>query len=381
MSGLARRDIWLLPLIAALTVVFMLAGAELASRLIWPEQEENTCIIADPVIKFRYKPNCSSTMKAAEGPWYTNDYNACGYRSSTPCGPVLAGTRRIAMVGFSVGEGYLVEYPHTIGARLADDLTAMCNAPVEVQNLAAAGYTFHQLLNRMDEALKLHPDVVLLPVVPYDIESELSDAMDPITEERPDDAPPPVSLPFADNAARVEPQRRLVLWLRQSRALEIAQHFLFRNRSAYLPLYLRYGDKADFLRLPFSAAWQTRLNRFELLVRALLARANNVPFRVVFVPQLAQVELMTLDQHRPGVDPHALPEALSAITARNGVGFVDGSDALKAEPRPELLYYQVDGHLSGLGQPIVARLLAERLRDEPDGPFASCRAQLAATKN
>ena len=69
----------------------------------------------------------------------------------------------------SIGEGYLVEYPHTIGARLGADLTSMCGAPVEVQNLAAKGYENHRLVSRMQEALTVRPDAVLFVVLPFDI--------------------------------------------------------------------------------------------------------------------------------------------------------------------------------------------------------------------
>ena len=44
------------------------------------------------------------------------------------------------MIGSSLSEGYLVEYPNTIATRVGTDLTRMCGAPVEVQNLGAMGY-------------------------------------------------------------------------------------------------------------------------------------------------------------------------------------------------------------------------------------------------
>ena len=88
MEKLPRRDIVLLPLISMLTLLCMLAGAEVITRIVWPEQIVNSCQVPDPSLGFRYRPNCSSTMKSAEGPWYTNDYNECGYRSAASCGPV-----------------------------------------------------------------------------------------------------------------------------------------------------------------------------------------------------------------------------------------------------------------------------------------------------
>ena len=78
--------------------------------------------------------------------------------------------------------------------------------------------------------------------------------------------------------------------LKQSRALNMAQHFLFRNPSVYLPLYLRYGDKADFLRPPFSplAGAAADAGRADRRLAEKAHRAN-VPFILGFVPQEAQV--------------------------------------------------------------------------------------------
>lgn len=182
MQDLPRRDLWLLPLISVVTLVTLLAGAEMLARVGWPDEVFNSCQkIDDSPLGFHYRPNCSSTMKAAEGPWYTNDYNECGYRTAASCGPLAPGHRRIALIGASLSEGYLVEYPNTIGARLAADLTAMCGRPVEVQNLAATGYNGRRLLARMDDALALRPNAVLLTQAVFDVEMQLDDATLPIT--------------------------------------------------------------------------------------------------------------------------------------------------------------------------------------------------------
>ncbi len=139
-SKLSWRDAWLLPLISFSTVIALLILAEVGARTFWPAQDQNSCIVHDhTILSFHYQPNCVSRMKTAEGPWYTNAYNECGYRSIASCAPVAPGVRRIAIIGASISEGYFVEYPHTVGAKLSDDLTAMCHAPVEVQNLAAKG--------------------------------------------------------------------------------------------------------------------------------------------------------------------------------------------------------------------------------------------------
>lgn len=360
-TGLPRRDAWLLPLVSLATILVLLAGAEVLTRLVWPDQVANACRMTDPQIGYRYRANCTSTMKTAEGPWVTNAYNECGYRSAAPCGPVPAGTRRVALIGSSLSEGYMVEYRDSIGGRFGADLTRLCRAPVEVQNLGAIGYSGHLLIPRMEEALRLRPSAVLLILAPFDLEGELGDA-----------APAPKAEQAAVPAGSL--QRRVFDTLKTSRGVVVAQHFLFQNPSIYLPLYLRYGDKADFLRPPFSPNWQARLHAFESLLGELSAQAHQagVPFTFVFVPQEAQVALEAGRTIPPGVDPAALPAALQAIAARHDVGFTDTSVALRAEPAPERLYYQVDGHLSGKGQPIAAAYIAQRLAADPHGPFGEC---------
>ena len=380
MGGLPRRDLVLLPLISLVTLLLMLAGAEVTARIGWPQQKVNSCNVPDRTLGFRYKPNCSSTMKAVEGPWYTNHYNACGYRSATPCGPVPAGTRRIALIGTSLTEGYLVEYPDTIAGRLATDLGAMCGRPVDVQNLAAMGYAGRRLLSlRMDEALTLRPDAVLFVVLPYDIESELED-------DTGDNAGQAGGVAPRDGVAdgnQANLQQRLAMRLRESRAVTVAEHFLFQQGPTYLSLYLRYGDRADFLRPPFSAAWQERLRRFEMLIAELAQRSHraNVPFTLAFVPQQAQLMLMAGIDRKPGVDPTALPRALAAIASRHGVDFIDTSAALRAERRPGRLYYVVDGHPSGVGQPILALDIARHLTKSPSSLFSDCRRDLMARES
>jgi len=358
MSGpatLPRRDLWLLPLISILTVILMLGAAEVTSRVAWPQRYENSCEVhgADHVSTFR--PNCTSTMKTAEGPWYTNQYNECGFRTPQSCGRPPDGTLRIALLGSSIAEGLYVPYPDTLAARLADDLTRTCTTPVEVQNLGG-DYSGDRLILRIEDALEVKPNAVLLIVTPYDIEKLLGDG-------------------DGDGRDGGE-QGRLFLMLRESRAIVVAEHFLFRNRSIYLPLYLRYGDKADFLRPPFTRAWQERLRHFDSLVRKLSerARASGAPLMLAYVPPQAPMVLMTSSTVPPGVDPSALANAVKAIAERHGALFVDTSQALRQRERPELLYYQVDGHLSGEGLPIVASFIADKLMSGSLATFAKCRS-------
>jgi len=359
-QALPRRDLWLLPLIALLTVLALSAAAEVAARIGWPEQKDNSCKVPDPVLGYRFKPGCVSTMKAAEGPWFTNAYNACGYRSAQPCIPAPAGTHRIVLVGSSMAEGYLVPYQDTIGRRLAQDLTERCSAPVEVQNLGGLGYFAEpRLLARLEEGLKLHADTVLLVVTPFDLETG-------IMEEDAKPAATQAERPLLSRA-------RLFIALKESRAFVVAQHFRFRDPAVYLPLYLSYGDKADFLRPPFTPAWQERLRRFDSLMTEAIdrTRAAGVPLVVAFVPQEAELLLMAKKSLPSGVDPYALPRALADIATRHNANFIDTSAMLKTLSSPEQLYYQVDGHLSGSGQPSAAAAIASLFQGDTCSPPGS----------
>jgi hypothetical protein len=302
-------------------------------------------------------------MKTPEGPWYTNSYNECGYRSDTPCRPLPPGHRRIAVIGTSLSEGHLVPYRDTLVAGLAAGLGRMCGAPVDVQNLGAIGYHGDLLLRRMAEALRLHPDAVLFVTNPYDIEILLGEGAEGAAPR----APPNV-------------QQRVFTTLRSSRALEMAQHVLFRDPAIYLPMYLRYGDKADFLRPPFTASWQDRLRRFDLLVGALAAQASQarVKLMVAFVPQAAQLWLMTGQPVPPGIDPAALPAAIAAIADRHGAWFADTALDMSAAPKPEDLFYIVEGHMSAAGHRIAAAAIARGFVTAADSPFADCRGALSA---
>jgi hypothetical protein len=357
MGNLPRRDLWLLPLIACMTVFVLLAGAELASRWLWPAQLVDACSMPDAALGYRFRPGCSSVMKAAEGPWYTNSYNECGYRSVASCAALPPGHRRIALIGSSLSQGYLVAYADSMAARIETDLTRMCGAPVEVQNLGGRDYVGDRLLLRMEEALRLKPDAVLFVTDPYDIRTS-----------------PAVNHAAAPAPAKPGLRTRILWWLLETRAGVMARHFMFGSDAIYLPMYLRYVDIADFLRPPFTAPWQERLRLLDALVGALtrLAHDAGVPFMLVFVPEQAQQELTASRSLPPGTDPAALPAAIAGTMARHDAWFADTRAALLAQPTAEV-FYMVNGHLSGVGQSLAGAFIARRLVEQPGSPFADCR--------
>lgn len=351
---LPRRDLVILPLLALATVLVLFGAAEVFSRVRYPEREADSCKTPDAVLGYRFRPGCTSTTKAAEGPWTTNGYNACGYRTPEPCGPVPAGARRIALIGSSTSSGYLVPYGGTLAAHAAADLTQVCRRPVEVQNLGGVDYTGAKLTARARESLTLAPQALVLVVSPLDLELAQG------------------ARTFQENGFTVtrsnNPVTRLKEALGASRAASVAQHFVLKGDRTYVPTYLRSGDRADFMRAPLPEQWRARVAEFDGRVAGIQAMAarRRVPFVIVFAPQRAQAGLVAGAAGAgsgalAGFDALVLPRALAAAAAAHGAVFVD-SDAEIAPGTPtERLFYPVNGHPNAEGHRLIARSLVRRL--------------------
>lgn len=121
----------------------------------------------------------------------------------------------------------MVPYPDTIGARLGVDLTRFCRAPVQVQNLGGTGYVGHKALASLREALTLKPDAALTVVTYHDVEDESDlDAL-------------PGSAWDTLHVGKLTGMQRVFALVKGSRAIVVAQHYLFQNMALYLPLYLQ----------------------------------------------------------------------------------------------------------------------------------------------
>ena len=362
---LPRRDYVILPLLCLFTGLLMLGMAEAASRIVFAQHEKDACMLADPVLGTRFEPNCVSHVKSAEGPWVTNSYNACGFRTPQSCGPTPAGDVRIAVLGSSFAQGYLVPYNETFAARASEELERRCKRPVEFQNLASIGYVWQRLAVRADDALPLKPDAAVIVLVPFDLQQ---------TEQ----VPTAVAVPDAGEGT----MKRVESLLLNSRAVVAAQHFMFSRPDLYVPLYLHYGDRADFLRQPLTPAWQHRLDDFDRLLGGIADKyhAANVPLLLAYVPQQAQAELLAAGHSPPGVDPSAFGRLIGEVAARHGVNYVDLSQVVADMPNVGRLYYAVDGHLSPQGHDVLAKQVAAALQHDVPA-FANCASSGAMAQS
>lgn len=356
-----KRDFVLLPLLSLLTIVTCLLATEGVTRHLFASQGRDVCMVNDNFIGYRYRANCTTHLKAAEGPWVTNAYNDCGYRTKESCGPKPKGTTRIALLGASISEGLYIPYDQTFAERTAQSLTEALGRPVEVQNLGRVNASPIGVFHQIDEALALKPNLVMMSVGPYDIEhldpSLLADRYKPIRA---------TGKPDAVGRSRLG---RMADLAKESATATAAAHFLFQNSATLIRIYMNYGDHADYLRKPLTPAWEARLAAFEVLIAemATKSKAQQVPFVLVEVPSLAQTAIMRMQTPPPGVDPYQLADRLRKIAARHGVEFIDTLDAVRDGPNPNQTYYVVDTHMNAEGHGLVSRKIVKELLDN-QGP-------------
>jgi GDSL-like Lipase/Acylhydrolase family len=368
---LPRRDFLLLPLISLLTVLVLWGGTEIAARLMFSESGRETCIVRGS-LPMRMKPDCVSHRKAAEGPVVEMAYNDCGYRTRQPCGPKPPGTLRIALLGASTAQGFKVPYDESFSARLGRELTAACGRPVEVQNMAVPGYELVDSYMRLDEALAMKPDAVMFLFGPYDVEA-ISSPQRLADRDHPDRLRQIRRKAPEKNDRHRSLFKRLVDLTADSRALVMVQHFLYSDRPTYVKLFMMYGDKADYVRPPFTRLWQKRLAIADLIIgdMARKVHAAGIPLIDVLAPAELQVSLVNTPD-APG-DPAAIDKALAGIAARHGVITADTLEAFRGVPSTSDLFYAVDGHLNGAGHAILAQSVVRRLTDGSVAPFSQCR--------
>jgi hypothetical protein len=358
-TGLSKRDYILLPLVSLLTILSLFGASELLTRAIWKEQKMDSCTVDDPLVGVHFKSDCVARTKNAEGPWTTYQYNECGYRSATSCGPKPPGTIRIAILGSSVSQGLYVPYEQTYFARAASELSRVYDRPVDVQNLGVPGSSPIYVYRRVQEALALKPDVVLYLLAPFDLEQQI----DPkeLTERN------NIIRPLPKTAVRltVSPVKQLQKTLIGSRTVLVAQHYLFQNRDTFLRLYMTYGDKADFLRQPVTPAWQQRFADLDLIIGDMVGklRSAGVPLVIIPVPSRAEAALLSSRELPPHVDPFAFGRRIEIIASQHGAGYVDLMDAFSHIRDSERLFYVVDGHVTPDGQKVIAEYLSQKLQD------------------
>ncbi len=352
-----RHDLVVLPALAIATVLTVLAGAEIGCRIAYPQTSGDACTVPDPVMGLRFRTNCVSHVKVAEGPWVDNVYNDCGSRSATPCAVPADRRPRLAIFGNSISQGFMVPYSDTYGVRLAQAASVLCHRPIDVQNVARETYDWRTTSLDLEEALQLKPSLLATTVIPFDLETD-----------------PEKSVHGPASRAEQSIFKRLSELSSESRALTIAKSLYYANGDNFVKLYMSYGEKANFLRTPLSPFWEARLILFDKLLADLAERANRqkVPVLLIFVPQQAQAMLAGRQTPPAAVAPYQLSERIAALSAKHGIHYVDTTSAFAHAANPSDLYYRVDGHPSPKGQHLIADVALGAITSTPTLRQALC---------
>jgi hypothetical protein len=367
---LPRRDWVILPLLSIMTIGMLFILTEVTTRLVWTQGGKDSCRIHDPIAAWRYKAFCTERMKSPEGPWVDYTFNDCGYRTATSCGNKPPGTVRIALLGSSTSMGLMVAGGESFAALTGDELSKLCDRPVEFQNLGAVGSEPIYAYQRVDEALALKPDAVMLAIAPFDIQQDI----DPrLLATRQNPLLLKISHPRCENESIFTRMRN---WLSESRTVIVARHFLYENQKHYLRLFLLQGDSADFLRVPFSPAWDKRLTDLDLLLGEMAAKIHraHIPFVLTVIPGRAQAALLGLRDLPTSVDPYALDRRFAKIAAKYDIIFVDSFTELSRIHDAETLFYPADGHLAATGHALLSRVLVRGLTSGRLPALSACSA-------
>lgn len=377
--GVPLRDVAILPAIAALTWIALGTSAEVAARLVYPEQLVDACIVQDGRGN-HFQAGCHSRVKTYEGRWVDYGYNDCGYRSDQPCG---RDGIRLAILGTSLGHGYWVSYDQSFAGRIEHDLTSACAEPVNILNASlptsdVGGVpVWHVLANRTQAVLLRKPQALLMVMNSYDLElyKKLPDLQSP---------PPPAQpavIPRMDFFHSL--QRHAVNVFHtitaNSRALLMVRHWTYENRARLVTDHLSLGDEAGYLSQSFQPQWQLRLKVADETIGAIAAQAQAaaVPLLVVLVPRTAQAVLARQPEDAAGTDPFALGRALRQIAQRHNAAFLDLTDRMAGVPDPARLYFLIDGHLNEEGHRLLADAIEQRLMPSVEA-LSHCRPLQAA---
>jgi hypothetical protein len=355
---LPRRDYILLPLIFLGTILVLLAGGEIAARLLYPQDDAaEPCEYVTPA-GARYHPGCVSRVKEWEGPWTIQRFNECGYRTAESCALRPPGSLRVAVVGSSTARGALVNYAESFAARASAFLSERCGGTVDFQNLGTEPPDVDRIDQRIPEALGLQPSAIVMTIGPFD----LIHLKDPPPRADGQNAPP----------ERMN-LRSVVNMLRESRLFLVMQYYLYRDPAFQIRAFLLNGDPADYVRRPLSAIWRQRVDDLGSLLHRITAETSpaGVPVLLVYVPERAQAALAATKSAPPGVDPLVLTAALDDVSRRNGVQFLDATPAFAKAPDFYSLFYLTDGHPRDGGHAALADVVEQGLLAEP--AFARCR--------
>ena len=169
--------------------------------------------------------------------------------------------------------------------------------------------------------IQLKPELVVYAVNPFDLSRDIDPNQLVHRNERV--LPRRASTPVVEDRGQAlrDTLKFIQNSLADSRAFTIAQHFLFSNPDTFLRIYLADGDRADYVRQPFTNLWQQRFTNFNLIVGEMAARLKKagIPFVIISLPARAQVAMVEKGHYPRHTDPFAFDREIQKICQDAGV--------------------------------------------------------------
>ncbi len=365
---LPRRDLILLPLVVILVTAVFLGTAQFVAARVFAERGDEGCRSTERPGPPRHTPNCQFQYKMPEGALVTYRFNECGFRSQAPCGPKPPGTLRVVLMGTSLTMGLGVSNEETFADRLQQQLTRACARPVEVENMGALT-RFSGLPDFAHDALALSPDVIVLTVLPFDLEQRAV-----VAHQR--------KLEKQGILGRINGSwHDLALEMRQIAFVRAAQHLMLLNRQFLYKTYLNGAGSKELMSVPPPPAGERKYADFDKMLAALAAglKGSGVPLVVMTVPNRVAAALASDHSTLPATDPYQFGRIIGVIAVRNGAIPLDATPDFAKIPNAEQLYFPVDNHPIGAGHAVIAQALADRLTDGSIPQLSACHVSQQET--
>jgi SGNH hydrolase-like domain, acetyltransferase AlgX len=381
-----------LALCLAAALVVLLACEGLARVYVWTATRRSDAIRNpfaryDPLYGWSKPPGASGYLVRPEYRVRLT-INSKGLRGPEYDYAKPAGTRRVLLLGDSFTEGYTVDEPHSVRARLERALGAAGCARHEVVNAGTAAWgTDQEVLFYRHEGRRYAPDVVVLLFYYNDLYGDgFGDVGKPSFDLEGDDdrlvlrdSPVPAPRrPPESNAYRLLPWRgsfALRLLSLRTRARNPALHARLADWGLVEPLPEQTPDVPAELnpfgpRNPGEVAWLWRVNAALLRDLQSDVRARGAELVVFYVPARFEVDdeawratraLYGLGLKRWSRDK--VFETLLSTCGRLGVPLVDPRGVLRrAEQSGRRTYFPLDGHWTADGHDLAAAAIAAHLR-------------------
>ena len=372
-----RRDFFVMPLIAFLTILVIGAAAELTARTHFYELPTGlgACLDDSDAAKgVRGRPNTVCHEKSLESDNFEYRLDSRGYRSVSELGPKQPDVYRIVLIGSSVAMGERTTLEGSPAALLAPRLSTLTGRTVEVYNEGMAWGFARNANLRFQDAIDVQPDLILWVVTPLDVARSEGSMVHAV-----DTTPGGTGLEHLKNVT--------LHYIREHGGDivigQVLRHYLYEFQSE--DQYVRAAvqgrspdDETGFLRTTQGTVWRQHLTDFAGHARDMImrARAARIPMAVAFAPDRVQAAMISAGEWPTGLDPYGIDRTVQKLVEADGGTFIELLPHYRAVAGSEHFYLALDGHPTTPGYAFLAESLAEQLTA---GTIPALRARAAIT--